>query len=163
MWHIKKVSIFNSTARFSNSIVWPYFMDCANNRVSMTAMVPTTLCFLKSRKPQSIFREFRFPYIRIRRRMFPHKRRKKRETLGRTECVTLGTATHNSVRAIMSRAPLDTTRYRANNFLRLASVNLKKSNVRYIMLLRIDRQERPTKSERSPFKSPTFLHECDAK
>lgn len=111
------------------------------------------------RKPRrSIFREIRFPCMRTPpREMFLHKRRKKRNTFGRTECVTLGTATHNPVRAIMSRAPLDTTRYRANNFLRLANVNLKKSNVRYITLLRTNRRERPTKSERFPHKIPTCL------
>jgi len=115
-----------------------------NNRVSMTVMVPTTLCFLslESRISQYLessgFRECEF----AEECFLTSGAKKKKEIFGRTECVTLGTATHNSVRAIMSRAPLDTTRYRANNFLRLASVNLKKSNVRYITLLWIDRQER---------------------
>lgn len=53
----------------------------------------------------------------------------------------------------------DTMRYRANNFLRLASVNLKKSNVRYITILQTDQRERLTKSEESPYKSPTYLLE----
>lgn len=65
--------------------------------------------------------------------------KKRNINVGGTRCVTPETATHNPIYAIMSRVPLDTTRYRANNFLRAANLDFKKSNVRYITLLRLDR------------------------